>query len=115
MTLPRDWLQGGLFVIREHMRAPRLGKDPKIVDLLLSLDHSVLTVSEFQAVIRADHHSLPYYLEYAEVFLAAMKQISGRDCPPGLIGKQVGEWIRNQQLISYRKVLIESGISDKSC
>ena len=115
MTLPRDWLQGGLFVIREHMRAPRLGKDPKIVDLLLSLDHSVLTVSEFQAVIRADHHSLPYYLEQAEVFLQAMKQINGRDCPPGLMGKQIGEWIRNQQLIGYRKVLIESGLADKSC
>ena len=115
MTLPRDWLQGGLFVIREHMRAPRLGKDPKIVDLLLSLDRSVLTVSEFQAVIRADHHSLPYYLEQAEVFLQAMKQINGRDCPPGLMGKQIGEWIRNQQLISYRKVLIESGLADKSC
>jgi tRNA nucleotidyltransferase (CCA-adding enzyme) len=72
-------------------------------------------VSEFQAVIRADHHSLPYYLEYAEVFLAAMKQINGRDCPPGLIGKQIGEWIRNQQLVSYRIVLVESGFSDKSC
>ena len=115
MTLPRDWLQGGTFVIREHMRAPRLGKAPKIVDLLLSLEHSVLTVPEFQAVIRADHHSLPYYLEHAEVFLQAMKQINGRDCPPGLMGKQIGEWLRNQQLVIYRKVLIESGFADKSC
>ena len=106
MTLPREWLQGGLFVIREHMRAPRLAKPAKIVDLLLALDRSVLTVAEFQSIIRADHHGLPYYLEKAEFFLTAMKKVTGCDCPKELTGKQIGEWIRNQQLLVYRNTVL---------
>ena len=115
MILPREWLQGGLFVIREHMRAPRLEKAAKIVDLLLSLDHSLLTIADFKAIIRADHHGLPYYLEKAALFITAMKQVTGCNCPPGLVGKQIGEWIRNQQLIVYRNVLINLENTEKNC
>ena len=115
MILPREWLQGGLFVIREHMRAPRLEKTAKIVDLLLSLERSSMSIADFQAIIRADHHGLPYYLEKAMFFIAAMKQVTGCNCPPGLVGKQIGEWIRNQQLIVYRNVLINLENTEKNC
>lgn len=112
MTLPRDWMQAGSFVIAEHMRAPMLGKAAKIVDLLLKVDRSNLSWPEFRAVILADHQSLPDYLQYGEVYVEKMKQVSGRDCPFGVTGKKVGEWIRSEQLKIYRNIVIRSDSID---
>lgn len=112
MTLPRDWLQAGLFVIAEHMRAPLLGKEAKIVDLLLKVDQSVLSWPEFTAVILADHQSLPDYLQNGEAYAAKLKQVSGRDCPAGLTGKKIGEWIRSEQVKIYRSIVIGSDSID---
>lgn len=112
MTLPRDWLQAGLFVIAEHMRAPRLGKEAKIVDLLLKVDRSVLSWPEFTAVILADHQSLPDYLQNGEAYAEKLKQVSGRDCPAGLTGKKIGDWIRSEQVKIYRNILIGSDSVD---
>ena len=97
------------------MRAPRLEKTAKFVDLVVSLERSSMSIADFQAIIRADHHGLPYYLEKAMFFIAAMKQVTGCNCPPGLVGKQIGEWIRNQQLIVYRNVLINLENTEKNC
>ena len=112
MTLPKDWLQGGLFIIAQHMRAPRLTKPAKIVDLLLAVEKSCLTWAEFKAVIRADHHSLPHYLEKAERIVSQLQAIRGKDCPAELTGPKVGEWIRNQQVLLYRKIVIDSDCAD---
>ena len=112
MTLPREWLQGGLFVIAQHMRAPRIGKAAKIVDLLLAVDKSCLSWPEFNAVIRADHRSLPWYLEQAPAIVRQLKRVSGRDCPAGMTGPQVGVWVRNQQVKVYRNLLIDSDCAD---
>lgn len=112
MTLPRDWLQAGGFVIAEHMRAPLLGKEAKIVDLLLRIDRSNLSWEEFLAVIMADHQSLPDYLQNGEGYVRKMKQVSGRDCPEGLTGKKIGEWIRSEQLKIYRSLVVRSDSAD---
>lgn len=112
MTLPRTWLQAGLFIIREHMRAPRLGKAAKITDLLLAVDKSGLSWPEFCAVIRADHHSLPAYLTAGEKIVAQMKEVRGKDAPAGLVGRQIGEWIRQKQISVYRNFVIESDSFD---
>ena len=55
-------MQGGLFVIKEHMRAARLGKVGKIVDFLLTVEKNPLGFAGFNCVILADSKSLPYYL-----------------------------------------------------
>lgn len=101
MTLPHDWLAAARFTIREHMRTPRLQKSTKIVDLLLSLDKSVMTVAEYQAVIRADSHGLPLYLAHAAEILPVLKSVSGKDAPAGLQGAAIGKWIRDQQVRKY--------------
>lgn len=98
ITLPRNWLKAASFVIREHMRAPRLGKAGKIAALLLSLPKSGLAIEEFNAIIRADHGSLPVYLEKAKTLIAAMNKVSGSEAPEGMQGAAIGKWIFAKQV-----------------
>ena len=102
MTLPKTWYQAAAFVIREHMRAPRLGKPGKIVSLLLAVDRSPLSASEFKEIIRADHNTLPDYLERSEEIITILKKVSGADAPSGCRGKSVGAWILAEQIRQYR-------------
>ena len=104
MTLPKKWLQGGMLVIEQHMRAPRLTKAGKITELLLKVNSSPLTMAEFQAVIRADHHSLPFYLEQAPAILARMQQVNGNQAPNTLTGAAIGDWVRSQQVKAYQEL-----------
>ena len=105
MTLPKDWLKAAAFVISEHMRAPRLEKQGKMARLLLSLPKSGLSVGEFQAIIRADHGSLPDYLEKACMLIEAMGKVSGKDAPEGMAGADVGAWIFSQQVRRLQEAL----------
>lgn len=104
MTLPRHWMKAGEFVIHEHMRAPRMKKQGKIVDLLLSTRSLLpeLPYDDFKNIIRADHNDLPDYLENGEAIIAEMIKISGNDAPEGVAGKHIGEWVRRQQLAVFR-------------
>ena len=104
MTLPKKWLQGGLLVIEQHMRAPRLTKAGKVAELLLKVNSSPLTMAEFQAVIRADHHGLPFYLEQAPAILARMQQVNGSQAPTTLTGAAIGDWVRSQQVKAYQEL-----------
>lgn len=108
MTLPREWLQAGLFIIHEHMRAPRLGKAAKIVDLLLSVDKSCLDWSEFCAIIYADHRSLPVYLSEGKRIVSQMQEVRGENAPADLAGPQIKEWIRKEKISVYRSLAIKS-------
>lgn len=103
MTLPRQWMKAGEFVIREHMRAPRITKKGKIVDLLLSTRQLLpdLPYDDFKEIIRADHKSLPEYLEYGNEIITLMEQVSGNDAPENITGKHIGDWIRSQQVKLY--------------
>lgn len=98
MTLPKKWLQGGLFVIKEHMRAARLGKVGKIVDFLLAVEKNPLGFAGFNCVILADSKSLPYYLADYHSYLQKIHSVSMNNCPQNLKGKAIGEWIRNEQI-----------------
>lgn len=108
MTLPREWLKAASFVIREHMRAPRIKKQGKMAKLLLSLARSGLTVPEFQAVIRADHGGLPVYLEEAERLIKAMGMVSGKEAPEGITGQDIGSWLFSQQVRLFQRALKET-------
>ena len=98
MTLPKKWMQGGLFVIKEHMRAGRLAKVPKIVDLLLAIEKNPLGFDGFNCVILADSKGLPYYLADYKSYLAKLHSVSVKDCPLDIQGKKIGEWIRQERI-----------------
>lgn len=98
MTLPKKWMQGGLFVIKEHMRAGRLAKVPKIVDLLLAIEKNPLGFDGFNCVILADSKGLPYYLADYKSYLAKLHSVSVKDCLLDIQGKKIGEWIRQERI-----------------
>ena len=103
MTLPKKWLQGGLFVIKEHMRAARLGKVGKIVDFLLTVEKNPLGFAGFNCVILADSKSLPYYLADYHSYLQKIHSVSMKNCPVNLKGKAIGDWIRNEQIKLFKQ------------
>ena len=115
MTLPKLWLQKAEFVIKEHMRAPRLAKHRKIAALLMSLSKSKVSVEEFQSIIRADHGSLPEYLLHAKEYIMAMQEVSGAECPSHLHGKEIGDWIFSEQVAAYQRKRKDSGNVNKRC
>lgn len=105
MIMPRDWLQAGKFVIKEHMRAPRLSKPAKILNLLLAINKEKITTDEFNAVILADNHSLPDYLVKADEFIKILNKISGSDAPQNLCGKQIAEWLHARRLTVLKSLI----------
>lgn len=104
MTLPKSWLQAARFVIAQHMRAPRLEKPGKIVDLLLRVEKSSLPFSDFNAIICADHGSLPEYLLRWECYLPVLHEVKGGDCPDHIQGKAIGDWVREEQVRVFNRI-----------
>lgn len=105
MTMPRDWLQAGKFVIKEHMRAPRLGKIAKILNLLLAINKEKITTDEFNAVILADNRLLPIYLAKADEFIKILNKISGSNAPSNLCGKQIADWLYARRLATLKALI----------
>ena len=99
--LPKRWRQLAEFIIREHMRAPRLTKSSKIVQLLLAMDRLPFASEEILVILQADHGSLPEYLLQYSYYLDALKAVSGMDAPAGVHGEAVGIWLFRQQLQAY--------------
>ena len=113
MTLPHDWMKAASFVIRQHMRAPRLTRLGKITDLLLGVGASGLSMEEFNVIIRADHGSLPDYLTRGAEYLAAMRAVTGRSAPSELSGEEVGAWLRAQRIRVLKNCMENSAASKK--
>ena len=99
--LPRRWRQLAEFIIREHMRAPRLTKSSKIVQLLLALDRLPFAAEDILIILQADHGSLPEYLLQYSYYRDALKAVSGLDAPSGMRGEAVGVWLFSRQLQAY--------------
>ncbi len=104
MTLPSDWKKVAAFVIKEHMRAPRLEKSGKIVDLLLSLHKLKISAKDFCDIINLDNHGLPFYLEHAQEIIDELLKIGGKDAPPELEGAAIGKWIRSNRIKLFVKI-----------
>lgn len=102
--LPNDWKKIAAFVMREHMHAPLMSKPGKVVDLLMRLHNSRITISDFNDIIRADHHGLPPHLERAEFIINELLKIGGKSAPPELVGKAVGEWIRAERIRKFMEI-----------
>ena len=107
--LPRKWLEAAIFVIREHRRVAVLQKEEKIVALILSIEKSRLSIEGFRAIILADYGFLPKYLVFYEDICQALSSISGRDCPSGLRGRDVGEWLLQARTRVYREFCAKHG------
>lgn len=108
MPLPHAWRRAAAFVIRQHMRAPRLTHIGKIADLLLGIGASGLTMEQFGIIIRADHGTLPPYLAHGAAYLAAMQAVTGHDAPPACKGRAVGAWLRDARIRVLKKILLEN-------
>ena len=107
MPLPYDWRKAASFVIRQHMRAPRLTHLGKIADLLLGIGASGLTIEEFNIIIHADHGCLPDYLVRGAAAFEAMHAITGRSAPEQLRGEAIGQWLREERIRALKKFLLE--------
>ncbi len=103
MTLPKLWRECAVLVMEQHMRASRLTHPGKIVELLVNIQRSRLPLQGFLDITAADHGSLVYYLEHGEEILGLILQVSGRDAPSDLRGKQIARWIRERQIRLFRE------------
>ena len=105
MTLPRDWLKAAKLVIEEHMRAAVLTHAGKIVDLLMKVHASILSVKNFNDIIRADNLGrLPPYLAHADELISKFLTVNGNCHPPTVEGKMIGAWVRDQRIKIYLSV-----------
>lgn len=107
MTIPSDWKKVAAFVIREHMRAPRLEKAGKIVELLLGLNGLKISTNDFCDIINADNHGLPFYLEHAQEIIDELLKVGGKDAPPELEGAAVGKWIHDERIRHFVKIYVK--------
>jgi len=96
--LPTDWKKIAEFVISEHMRAPVLTRPGKIVDFLIKLHNSKISVEDFNDIINFDNHGLPLYLANAKIILNEILKVNGRMAPPEKRGAEIGEWIRSERI-----------------
>ena len=101
MTMPRDWLKAAKFVIERHMHAPLYKKPGKIVDLIMKIQSTKLSFSDFNDIILADHNSLPIYLEHSAQIYDELLKVNGSEHPEGLQGEQIGQWIRSERIKRY--------------
>ncbi len=101
--LPKRWLQLASFILREHMRAPRLSKSSKIVQLLLAIGQLPFPPEDILDILAADHGSLPDYLANYRVYQQLFQTISGHDAPSELKGAAIGQWIYQQRLKAYQR------------
>ncbi len=103
MTLPKLWCECAVFAMEQHMRASRLTHPGKIVELLLDIHRSKLPLQGFLDIVAADHGSLVYYLEHGGEILEILLEVSGKDAPSDLVGKQIAKWIRDRQIRLFMK------------
>ena len=99
MKIPRNFKKAANLVIAEHMRAHTLKHAEKKIELLLKIAASPLPISEFNAVLAADHGEgeLPLYLREGEELTARLLSVHGEDAPKELRGEQIGLWIKQQR------------------
>ena len=98
INLPADWKKIAEFVISEHMRAAMMTRPGKIVDFLIRLHNSKISVEDFNDIINLDNHGLPPHLANAKIILAEILKVSGKNAPAELKGAEIGDWIRKERI-----------------
>ncbi len=113
MTIPKLWMRVAEFVIREHMRAPRLKKRGKITTFLMELSRLSIPAQEVIHVFSVDHGSLPPYLADYEEIMEKLLAVTGNDAPKDLKGKKVGDWIHVQRTKYITEIMKGQGNSGR--
>lgn len=98
IKLPKYWRKFATFVIREHMRAPLINSAGKMVDLLIKLHNSKIPIRDFNDIINADNHRLPWYLFDAKKIIDELLKVSGSEAPSKLKGSEIGDWVRAERI-----------------
>ena len=104
INLPTDWKKIAAFVISEHMRAPQMTRHGKIIDFLIKLHKSKISVDDFNDIINLDNHGLPPHLANAKLILNEILKITGKDAPPELKGEEIGIWLREQRIKIFQQL-----------
>lgn len=102
LPLPNDWKKLAEFVIVEHMRAPVFEKAGKITAFLMRLHSLKISAKDFNDIIKADHNSLPPYLEKADFLIAELLKVRGDSAPPELHGEEIGKWIFQERIKKFK-------------
>lgn len=102
MTLPSTWLKCGRFAIENHMRAMNLVRCGKIVELLNQLSKNPIGIDGFTTILSVDSGSVPSYLADYDKLIKAIKSVSGSSAPAQLKGKQIGDWLFQEQIRAFR-------------
>ena len=103
--LPSDWKKIAEFVISEHMRAVVMTKKSKIVDFLINLHKSKISVDDFNDIIIFDNHGLPSHLANAKIIINELLKVTGKNAPPELQGAEIGDWIRKERINILAKII----------
>ncbi len=98
MTLPQKWKKAASFAISEHMRAARVTKPGKMVNILTAVKKSFLSVEEFAVIIEADNGKMPPYLKDGRELLEKMESVRGQDAPENLDGMGIKNWIFSERI-----------------
>ncbi|MEG1642483.1 MAG: HD domain-containing protein [Synergistaceae bacterium] len=93
------WYYSAKFVIKEHMRANRLVKLSKIVDLLIK-------IKDFISIVSADNNGkLVNYLKNYDEYFSVISDIVVECVPDNLKGKEVGEWLFRKKVAAFTNYL----------
>jgi len=98
---PNKWLACAQFTIQNHMRVTQLKQKGKIVDFIAALSDNPIGSKGFSDIVFADKGYIPDCLLNFTEYLTAMRQIKGTHAPGELRGKEIGNWIRMQQIKVY--------------
>jgi len=101
ITLPNKWVACAEFAITHHMRVTKLKQKGKVVDFILALYKNPIGNKGFRDIVLADKGSIPDCLQNFEQYITAIKTVKGNDAPDELQGKEIGAWIRQQQIRMY--------------
>lgn len=111
--LPNKWIACAEFTIQHHMRVNKLKQKGKIVDFILALYKNPIGNKGFSEIVLVDKGSTPDCLLNFEEYITAIKTVKGNDAPSELQGKEIGDWIRQQQIKAYGQQKWVSKINDR--
>jgi len=99
--LPNKWIACAEFAIQHHMRVAKLKQKGKIVDFILALHKNSIGDKGFSDIVLIDKGSTPDCLLNFDKYITAIMTVKGNHAPSALQGKEIGDWIRQQQIRAY--------------
>ncbi|MDR1581206.1 MAG: hypothetical protein LBS35_12695 [Synergistaceae bacterium] len=95
--LPSPWMRCAEFAITERARVCGIREPEEIAAFMERIRNHPLAIDGITAIVMADAHEIPTFLEYAPKLLKAMGGVTGDDIPDDLKGPARGEWLRRRK------------------